>query len=588
MSSDTKDLEKFLSTYRKVPSKETFHPGDLLAKWRITGFLGRGGSGEVYRVEDHLTKTEGALKVFIPRSDKSESQKTASRNHFLHEIKLLSQNHYSFFPKFLDSGEEAGYIYLVTELLQPIELPNKDREVAAFMLELSHAVRTLHLHGLVHRDIKPQNILRRANGDLVLIDFGLVKEMGGMQSPPMSPVTIVDGKIVCSGTPGYAAPEQMRGGKISPAADIHALGMLINECFDGAPPGGWEEIVNRSTSSIPARRYPEVSAFIRAIRLRHLASRIWRTGIILFILLLIAILGGIQYNRTIATKEKNKTVPPPVKVVTWETVKEGPDGQEVVRPSSDHTGAPASQPKKVIAEKEAKSDSKTSSEPFVIQPKEDSTPKNIKQDTQKNLDRTIAFEDTLKKEMSFPTVARLRVVTNLALNIVYRIPYREKVDLTEYLTSRRAPDSFIAGVTHAEKGSVMYLNNETNVFDRPLTLQSNREYWIIGPGILDASLEVKGGSKVHLFSCFFLNRTPRPLADSGIIYYLSGGVYLNFTKLEWNRSDRANFLRYDGERSNDVRYQGPETSEELHEEDRRRMEYLMRQEVDTSRWGNCP
>ena len=68
---------------------------------------------------------------------------------------------------------------------------------------------------------------------------------------------------------GYAAPEQFIGGEISPASDIHALGMLINECFKGELNGCWERIVACATSSIPERRYRNVLEFIGAVRRRH-------------------------------------------------------------------------------------------------------------------------------------------------------------------------------------------------------------------------------------------------------------------------------------------------------------------------------
>jgi serine/threonine protein kinase len=84
----------------------------------------------------------------------------------------------------------------------------------------------------------------------------------------LSTLSVIDGKAVGVGTPRYAAPEQFTGGEISPAADIHALGMLVNECFGGNPEGPWERIVACATSSIPERRYHDIGAFMRAATLR--------------------------------------------------------------------------------------------------------------------------------------------------------------------------------------------------------------------------------------------------------------------------------------------------------------------------------
>jgi serine/threonine protein kinase len=72
------------------------------------------------------------------------------------------------------------------------------------------------------------------------------------------------------GTPGYGAPEQLERGEVSFASDIHALGVLADQCFNGNPPRTWKRIIQRATSSIPAHRYPSVAAFARAVRWRNL------------------------------------------------------------------------------------------------------------------------------------------------------------------------------------------------------------------------------------------------------------------------------------------------------------------------------
>ena len=136
------------------------------------------------------------------------------------------------------------------ELLEPMDLPSDDRSVAKFLLDVCMAVRTLHVHGFVHRDIKPQNIMRRKNGDCVLIDFGLAKKFAaGEPILGGASVTVMNGRAVGAGTPRYAAPEQFNGGDISPAADIHALGILANECFDGRPPRVWERIIGKANNN---------------------------------------------------------------------------------------------------------------------------------------------------------------------------------------------------------------------------------------------------------------------------------------------------------------------------------------------------
>lgn len=141
-------------------------------------------------------------------------------------------------------------------------------------------VEELHRRGFIHRDIKPGNVMvRPSTGECVIIDMGLAKERGETRLP-VDTLSIVDGRAVGVGTPGFSAPEQFAGGEISAATDIHALGVLANVCFGGKPPRAWIGIIRRSTSSIPSQRYASIAQFSRAIRLRH-AVLWWLAGIIL-------------------------------------------------------------------------------------------------------------------------------------------------------------------------------------------------------------------------------------------------------------------------------------------------------------------
>jgi len=289
---DTAALEAFLAAHAPITPKAAFREGERIGDWRITAFLGKGSGGEVYRAERIATPSVAAIKVHVPRPDKSAAQQEIAKQRFLREAQILSESHYPFFPRFYGEGEARGYPYFAMELLEPVTLPSTDRDVADFLLHTAIAVRTLHHNGLVHRDIKPQNIMRRENGELVLIDLGLVKAASTMQSPAGSSVTMVDGKPVGAGTPRYAAPEQFIGGEISFATDIHALGMMANECFGGNPPRDWERIISRATSSIPERRYADANALIAAIRRRHWGRFAWAGGILLTVALAVIMVGG--------------------------------------------------------------------------------------------------------------------------------------------------------------------------------------------------------------------------------------------------------------------------------------------------------
>lgn len=296
-SDELSELSAFLRGRKEVAVPPKLTDGRVIGDWEIVTFLGRGASGEVYRVRHCALGTFAALKLLV-----KDGESAAARFHL--EARLLAECATSALPSFREFGKtDDGFLYLVTELLEPRSLPNEDSEIADYLIRICHGVARLHELGYVHRDIKPGNILFRKNGDPVLIDFGLVKPIG--QGAPQSPaLSVVDGRAVGVGTPGYAASEQFTGGEISPATDIHALGILANECFGGNPPPIWTAIIRRATSSIPRQRYATVDEFVGAIRHRHRARRMKTT--LLAAILLTAIVGGVArilWNGKPAMKE---------------------------------------------------------------------------------------------------------------------------------------------------------------------------------------------------------------------------------------------------------------------------------------------
>lgn len=253
-------------------AERLFAEGSSAGDWTVLGFLARGGSSEVYCARHRTLGTPAVLKV-LHRTEPRHFER------FRRETRFLMERPGPSFPAFYGSGETGGRPWIAIEPLDEFPPPSADADVARYLLDVADGLSALHARGRVHRDVKPANILRRADGHAVLVDFGLLKEIApgdgeGDDAPaPGDPgLSVVDGRAVGVGTPGYAAPEQFAGGPATPALDVHALGMLANRCFGGRPPRAWRRIVLRAVAP-PALRYPTVAAFARAVRRRHLPLR---------------------------------------------------------------------------------------------------------------------------------------------------------------------------------------------------------------------------------------------------------------------------------------------------------------------------
>ena len=211
---DADALNDFLAGHEPIPSDASLAPGTTISCWRIVAFLGRGGTAEVYRaVQESHSQQAVAIKILV-RGDGSRLER------FRREADLLSDLKCPALPRIYGSGEVDGRPYMAMELLEPYELPSGDRDVARFMTSVAEGVKSLHDCGVVHRDLKPQNIMRRRDGSPVIIDLGLAKRIsdpvaGASVALPnargvlKNTLSIVDGRQVGLGTPQYAAPEQI-------------------------------------------------------------------------------------------------------------------------------------------------------------------------------------------------------------------------------------------------------------------------------------------------------------------------------------------------------------------------------------------
>jgi serine/threonine-protein kinase len=304
---DSGALGDFLAAHKPVELLSAFASGDVFGDWRVTAFLGRGGSGEVYRVVHATLGTVAALKVCVRNAERDDTRDAAVCGRFVREARLLAKNTHPAFPRFLGYGVRDSRPWYVMELLEHKPLPTAGKDVARFLLAVASGVRHLHSLGFVHRDIKPSNILWR-NSAPVLIDLGLVKDTSAERGHAGDTLSIVDGKAIGVGTPPYAAPEQLTGDEITPVTDVYALGMLANDCFSGKPPRTWRRIIQRATAAVPAQRYATADAFILAVRRRNLARTVGLSVAAMSVVVFSAVVIMIYCRQLTANEEEQRSV----------------------------------------------------------------------------------------------------------------------------------------------------------------------------------------------------------------------------------------------------------------------------------------
>ena len=200
--------------------------------YRIEAVLGRGGMGVVYRAYDQRLKRNVALKLVAPEL----SEEARFRERFLTETEIAaSLEHPSVVPIY-DAGEVDGQLYLAMRFIEGRELKTllaeqgalEPARAIAICSQFAGALDQAHERGLVHRDVKPSNVLLDQREHVYLADFGL--------SQRLSEPGIATGPGLSLGTPAYAAPEQIQGGDVDGRADVYSLGCVLYECLTGEPP----------------------------------------------------------------------------------------------------------------------------------------------------------------------------------------------------------------------------------------------------------------------------------------------------------------------------------------------------------------
>lgn len=223
-------------------------------RYKVESLIGRGGMAEVYMAKDTRLETRDAIKfIRVDRFPQEVIQSIIKR--FENEAKKMAQLSHPNIVKVSDYGSYEGVPFLVMEympngtLKQYLGKPMPIQQAAGLLLPLAEALAYTHAKGIIHRDVKPTNILLSETGSPMLSDFGVAKMMDSTQTQGL---TATGASI---GTPEYMAPEQAIGKQIDQRVDIYSLGVILYELVTGRRPYSadtpMELIIKQSRDPLP-------------------------------------------------------------------------------------------------------------------------------------------------------------------------------------------------------------------------------------------------------------------------------------------------------------------------------------------------
>ena len=249
--------------------------GERIAGCEIEDVIGQGGMGRVYRAVHQGLGKAVAVKVL----NAALVANTTFVERFLREARAAAQLDHPNVVRILNAGEEAGRHFIVMEMVEGENLRSRLRrdgrldktEALRIATGTAHALAAAHEIGLVHRDIKPDNIMIDLAGAVKVADFGLARQVAGGGE--------ITGEGMACGTPPYMSPEQIAGHAVDGRSDLYSLGIVFYECLAGRRPFsakdllGWLECHTRMEPEPLRRHVGDLPDELAEVVMRLLAKR---------------------------------------------------------------------------------------------------------------------------------------------------------------------------------------------------------------------------------------------------------------------------------------------------------------------------
>ncbi len=225
-------------------------PAELNTKYEVRGTLGAGAMGTVYDAVDRIIERRVAIKV-VNRPNESDPEAVEAHARFRREAQAAGRLSHPNIVGVYDYGENATQAWIVMELVEGGSLKGRiDKherftvpDIVRIMGEVCAGLQYSHQRGVVHRDIKPGNIMMTTDGQVKIADFGIAR----LENSSMTQV----GTLI--GTPSYMAPEQFRGEPVDLRADIWSSGVMLYQLLTGEKPfeGGFSAVMHKALHTEP-------------------------------------------------------------------------------------------------------------------------------------------------------------------------------------------------------------------------------------------------------------------------------------------------------------------------------------------------